>query len=53
MLLYDGNILLSSLSNLTNFLNGHPAGPCPGIGDDSGGMGSDTNGALQAQGGVY
>ncbi len=25
----------------------------PGIGDDSGGMGSDTNGALQAQGGVY
>ncbi len=49
MLLYDGNILLSSLSNLTNFRNG----PCPGIGDDSGGMGSDTNGALQAQGGVY
>ncbi len=31
-------------------LNGHPAGSCPGRGDGSGG--SDSDGALQPQGGV-
>ncbi len=29
---------------LTNVWNGHPAGPCPGRGDASGGMGSDSDG---------
>ncbi len=39
-------------SRLTNVWNGHPAGPCPRRGDTSGGMGSDSDGALQPRGGV-
>ncbi len=34
------------------FWNGHPTGPFPGRGDASSGMGSDSYGALQTQGGV-
>ncbi len=37
----------SQMSEMDN-----PAGPCPGRGDGSGGMGSDSDGALQPQGGV-
>ncbi len=36
-----------SAGRLTNFWNEHPVGPCPGRGDASGGMGSDSDGALQ------
>ncbi len=34
-------------SRLTNVWNGHPTGPCPGRGDASGGMGSDSDGAVR------
>ncbi len=39
-------------SRLTNVWNGHPAGPCLRWGDASGGMGSDSDRALQPRGGV-
>ncbi len=40
-------------ASLTNVWNGHPTGPCPRRGDASGGMGADTDGALQPRGGVF
>ncbi len=36
-------------SRLTNVWHGHPAGPCPRRGDASGGVGSDSDGALQPE----
>ncbi len=37
---------------VSNVWNGHPTGPCPGRGDGAGGMGSDSDEALQPQGRV-